>query len=359
MSEEKSANKILIVDDVSLNRAVLSDILCDEFETVEASDGAKALLELRNNPDNYGLVLLDIVMPNVNGFEVLKEMNKTKLIDRLPVIVISGDNSQDIETESLSLKASDFIRKPFDAAVVLKRVKNIYSLYTYRRSLEKKVAEQTKIIRQYNDNLLDLLGVIVEYRDSESGNHVHRVKAYTEAIANSVRMNYKEYGLTPKQVKRIASASVLHDLGKIAIPDSILLKPGKLTSEEFEIMKSHTVKGGEILLHAKGAWDKEFNQICYEICRHHHERYDGRGYPDHLKGEEIPIEAQIVSLADVFDALVTDRVYKKAYTPEEAKRMIFNGECGTFSPKILNCFEEVFPRFLKIVEAQKNGESIY
>lgn len=347
--------KILIVDDVSINRAVLSDILSTEFETIEAADGEQALFHLKNSPDDFGLVLLDIIMPNVNGFEVLKEMNKTKLIETLPVIVISGDISKDVESESLALNASDFIRKPFDAEVVLKRVKNIYSLYSYKRSLEKRVAEQTKIIRQYNDNLLDLLGVIVEYRDSESGNHVHRVKSYTEAVAESVMRNFPEYKLTPRAVKRIASASVLHDLGKIAIPDSILLKPGKLTAEEFEIMKSHTVKGGEILLHAKGAWDTDFNQLCYDICRHHHEKYDGRGYPDHLKGEEIPIAAQIVSLADVFDALVTERVYKKAYSPEEAKAMILNGECGVFSPKIMHCFEEVFPQFLVIVEEQKKA----
>lgn len=348
--------KVLIVDDALLNRSILQDILSDDFEVEALDNGADALKVLKERHDEFGIMLLDLRMDGVDGFQVLEQMNEWKMLDTLPVIVISAEDSEETENRTLDLHATDFIRKPFDASVVLRRVNNTYDLYSYKNNLESLVSEQTKEIREqnariqaFNENMVELLGMVVEYRHSESGQHVHRVKAYTELLCKCLQEDYPEYKLTDSQIERIGSASVLHDLGKIAIPDNILLKPGRLTEDEFNQMKQHTVLGDELVGQVKGAWDEDFAKTVHEICRHHHERYDGRGYPDGLKGEDIPIAAQAVSVADVYDALVTDRVYKAAYTPDEAYNMIQNGECGTLSPKLLKCLEKLRPTFEAIV----------
>lgn len=359
-------DKILIVDDVDVNREILADMLVDEYEVVKAGGGAEALKILEKDPESLGVVLLDLVMPGIDGFAVLEHMHEKDWLKRLPVIVISGESTDKSEERSLTLGACDYIRKPFDESIVKRRVRNTVDLYSYKRSIEDKVAEQTNAlnvrnqqiiklaerVKLNNEKIIDALGMVVEYRDVESGEHVQRVKGYTEILAYEAMEEYPEYGLTEKLIKQIASASVLHDLGKIAIPDSILLKRGKLTNDEYEYMKSHTSRGAELIKQIEDAWDDDFGQICYEICRHHHEKYDGRGYPDGLKGEEIPLSAQLVSVADVYDALVSERVYKAAYTPEQAFHMIISGECGMFSPKLLECFRNVKDRF----EAFKNQE---
>lgn len=236
-----------------------------------------------------------------------------------------------------------------------------------RDILEEKVQAQTETLRkqykvlqlqaerlhQSNEKIIDILGTVVEYRNLESGEHINRVKGFTKILAAKLMEEYPEYGLTPVSVDMISSASALHDIGKIAIPDHILLKPGRLTAEEFEYMKSHTTRGCDILKSIEGVWDDSYGKLSYEICRHHHERYDGKGYPDSLKGEEIPIAAQIVSVADVYDALVTERVYKSAYSKDEAFHMIINGECGMFSPKLLECFRHVRKDFEALADKQK------
>lgn len=282
-------------------------------------------------------------------------MSEWGLIDKVPVIVISAEDSEETENRTLDLHAIDFIRKPFEPSVVRRRVRNVYDLFEYKNNLEGIVDDQTRALREqaeriqaFNDNMVDVLGMVVEYRHSESGQHVHRVKLYTELLCRQLMNDYPEYGLTEEDVKRIGQASVLHDLGKIAIPDSVLLKPGRLTDEEYEQIKLHTVLGDELIGRIKGAWDDDFAHAAREICRHHHERYDGKGYPDALKGEAIPISAQAVSVADVYDALVTDRVYKAAYTPDEAYAMIQNGECGTFSPKLLSCLAKLRSQFEEV-----------
>lgn len=356
--------KVLIVDDAPMNRAILEDILSEDYEVETTDNGQSALDIIEERHAEFGIMLLDLMMEGVDGFQVLERMNEWGTLDTLPVIVISAEDSEETENKTLDLHASDFIRKPFDASVVRRRVHNVYDLYEYKNNLEQLVSDQTHEIREqadciqaFNDNMVDLLGMVVEYRHSESGQHVHRVKTYTELLCRQLQKDYPEYGLDEEQIERIAQASVLHDLGKIAIADSILLKPGRLTDEEFAQMKQHTVLGDELVGEVKGAWDAEFAKTVHEICRHHHERYDGRGYPDGLKGEEIPIAAQAVSIADVYDALVTDRVYKAAYTPEEAYNMIQNGECGTFSPKLLKCLEELRGQFEEVVaqgKAQNN-----
>lgn len=356
-------DKVLIVDDMKMNRELLSDILEDEYSILEAENGREAIEILETKNSEISIVLLDLIMPVMDGIAVLKEMKKNKWIDEIPVLVISSENSVNVERECFEYGVSDFIRKPFDFPVVKKRVDNMVSLYLHKNKLEETVEKQTETLRrQYqllkkrgeelernNVRIIDILGTVVEYRNLESGEHVRRVKSFTRILAWQLMKEYPEYGLDEKQVERIASASALHDVGKIAIPDAILLKPGRLTADEFEFMKSHTLRGCDILNNITGAWDEDYGKVCYEICRSHHERYDGKGYPDGLVGEEIPISAQIVSIADVYDALVSERVYKSAYTKEEAFHMIISGECGVFSPKLLECLRKSKKEFEELV----------
>ncbi len=345
-------NTVLVVDDMEINREILSEILGEEYHVETAEDGRRALEMIEELQDELAVVLLDLMMPMVDGFAVLDVMQEKGWIERIPVLIISGETSVKAERKCFDYHISDFIRKPFDNALVKKRVKNVVSLFQYQRDLEDKVHEQTKTLREQNEllqlqadklrksntNIIEILGTVVEYRDFESGEHINRVKGYTRILAERLAAEYPEYGLDQEEIEVIVSASALHDVGKIAIPDNILLKPGRLTDEEFACMKTHTTRGGEILQNIRNAWDDEYGKVSYQICRHHHEKYDGRGYPDGLVGDEIPIAAQIVSIADVYDALVNERVYKDAFPKEEAFRMITEGECGKFNPKLLECF---------------------
>ena len=329
---------ILIVDDIEINRDILEGILSEDYRIVTASNGIEAMKVVKQSYDRLAGMLLDLVMPDMDGYEVLQEMNTLGYIPQIPVIVISTEDSTYSEKECFSAGVSDFVHKPFDKDLVRTRVENVVNLYRYKQHLEETVYEQTEIIRKRNSNILDLLGSITETRNLESGEHVKRVKAYTRILGENMMLKYPKYGITPRMLDVIADASVLHDVGKIGIPDSILLKPGKLSDEEYEIMKTHTTIGCEFFKNVEGMWDEEYARASYEICRHHHERFDGKGYPDHLKGDEIPIAAQLVSVADVYDALVHKRCYKDAFTKEKAFDMILRGECGTFSPELMECF---------------------
>ena len=348
--------KILIVDDVATNRDILSVMLGEIYpDIIEANDGENAIEMVEKYVNDISVILLDLIMPKKSGYEVLEYMIQKNLLEKIPVLIISGESSLEAERKCLNLGVADFIRKPFDKVSVQKRVKNTADLYRYKSELEKKVVsqnaalnkqnkllnEQAVKLRENNEKILDLLGNVVEYRNLESGEHIKRVKKLTRILAEEMAKNYKEYGLDSHKVDIIVAASAMHDIGKIAIKDSVLLKPGRLTDDEFEYMKSHTTKGCDILQNVENAWDKEYGLASYEICRHHHERFDGRGYPDGLMGDDIPISAQIVSIADVYDALVSERVYKEAYDSETAFRMIMNGECGVFSPKLMVCFRKV------------------
>lgn len=219
------------------------------------------------------------------------------------------------------------------------------------------VTHTAEELNRYNDQLLNVIGSLVESRNLESKGHIKRLKAFTYMLATEVMHSCPEYGLDEHKVSVIASASALHDMGKIAIPDSILFKPARLTREEFDVMKTHTTEGCKILEQIDDAWDAEFKEVSYTICRSHHEKYDGNGYPDGLKGEEIPIAAQIVSVVDIYDALVCVRVYKDAYTPEQAFRMITSGECGVFSPKLMNCFRNCSDKFEMIALRSREAEA--
>ncbi len=360
-------NKVLVVDDVDLNRDILEEILKDEYGVIQAENGKQALEIIEKNLDEIAVILLDLIMPEMDGFQVLEVIRKNKWTDKIPVLIISGENSVETERKCFDYGISDFIKKPFDNKLVKQRVNNVVELFLYKNHLEEKVQMQTETLRkqykvlqiqaeklhQSNEKIIDILGTVVEYRNLESGEHINRVKGFTRILAKDLMEEYPEYGLTDESVDMISAASALHDVGKIAIPDHILLKPGRLTAEEFDYMKSHTTRGCDIINSIKGVWDDSYGKLSYEICRHHHEKYDGKGYPDGLKGEEIPISAQIVSIADVYDALVTERVYKSAYPKDEAFHMIVNGECGVFSPKLLECFRHVRKQFEELADKQK------
>lgn len=363
--------KILIVDDIELNREILAVALGDVYPVMEAGDGEQAIEILKEHSDDVAAILLDLIMPKADGYEVLKYMHEAELMTHIPVLVISAESKTDAERTCLEMGVSDFIRKPFDSVTVRSRVKNVVELFMYKNQLEDKVRIQTENLKRQNklleqqaekikasnEKIIDVLGTVVEYRNLESGEHIKRVKGFTRILANKAAQKYPEYNLTPARIDIIVAASALHDVGKITIKDSVLLKPGRLDKDEFEYMKSHTVRGCDILDQIDGAWDKEYAQVSYAICRHHHERYDGKGYPDGLVGEDIPIEAQLVSVADVYDALVSDRVYKEAIDKNKAYHMILMGECGVFSPKLMECFRETKEEFenlaFKYESAQK------
>lgn len=344
--------KILIVDDMEINREMLAVILGDMYCVAEAEDGARAIEYIAGNFDDIAAILLDLVMPNKDGYDVLEYLKERDLFDRFPVIVISAEDAGKAEQRCLDMGVHDFIHKPFDSGIVRRRVGNSIELFAYKNSLEDKVKvqmealqrqnhlleQQAKKLRENNEKIIDILGTVVEYRNLESGEHIKRVKGFTRILANKAAGLYPEYKLTPHRISVIVAASALHDIGKIVIKDSVLLKPGKFTPEEYDYMKSHTTKGCDIIDKIDGVWDREYEEVSREICRHHHERYDGKGYPDGLVGEDIPLSAQIVSIADVYDALVSERVYKDAYDKETAYHMILRGECGVFSPKLLECF---------------------
>lgn len=356
--------KVLIVDDMELNRAILEEILIDEYSVIQAESGKRALELIETHKNELIVILLDLLMPDVDGYSVLEFMNKNGLIGRIPILIISTETSNSVEERCFEMGVSDFIRKPFANSQVKQRVKNIAALFSYKNQLEREVERQTETVqRQYkllqlqadklqqsNEKIIDILGTVVEYRNLESGDHIWHVREFTRILANEAAKEYPEYGLNRQKIEIISSASALHDIGKIAIPDSILLKPGRLLPDEFEFMKTHTLRGCEIINNIQDVWDEDYGKTCYEICRSHHERYDGRGYPDGLAEEEIPVSAQIVSIADAYDALVSERVYKSAYSKEQAFHMIITGECGVFSPKLLECFRNVKKEFESLLK---------
>ena len=336
---------ILIADDAKINRNLLKMIFHEQFEILEAEDGEIAINILSEKRGQISLLFLDLMMPNKDGLDVLKYMTESELINSVPVIMITGESTEESDVKAYEYGVSDIIYKPFVPNIVMRRALNIMELYEHRLDLETKLAERTreldesrKKLEKNNEFLVNALSSVIEFRSLESGEHIHRVKKFTKLILGYVQKFYPEYKLTNEAIELITNASALHDLGKIAISDEILLKPAKLTPQEFEEMKKHTTYGCELLERFKQE-DSEFYKYCYEICRYHHERYDGNGYPDKLEGDDIPIWAQVVSIVDVFDALVSERVYKTAYEFDEAVRMIHDGECGEFSEKIIDCFD--------------------
>ena len=338
---EKIRQQILIVDDSELNREILSEMLHTDFRILEAEDGAQALEMLQQQGTGISLVLLDIIMPVLDGFGVLSYMAREHIIEDIPVIMISSDDSEKNIRRAYELGVSDYISRPFDAKVVYQRVFNTIKLYAKQRRLITLVTDQIYEKEKSSRMMVSILSQIVEFRNGESGLHVRHINILTEMLLDRLMQKTGRYHLNWNEQYLITLVSSLHDIGKIGIDEKILNKPGRLTAEEFEEMKKHTVIGEEILCSLELYQNELLVKVAREICRWHHERYDGRGYPDGLKGEEIPISARVVSLADVYDALVSDRVYKKAYSHEKAIRMILNGECGVFNPLLLECLLDI------------------
>lgn len=336
---EKNA-RILIVDDSEMNRDMLSDMLSDDYDIVEAADGEEALSILKERVYDIDLVLLDIIMPAVDGFGVLDVMKRYHWIDNTPVIMISSETSQSYIRKAFELGVTDYILRPFDSFIIHKRVSNTLMLYRKQKKLLNALEEQVYENEKNNSMMINVLAHIVEFRNGESGMHVHHIKQLTSILLQNLIEKTDKYHLTENDILLISTASSLHDIGKISIDDKILNKPGRLTAEEFEVIKTHSVIGAEMLQDLHNTHNYPLFDKAYELCRWHHERYDGKGYPDGLSGEEIPISAQVTSLADVYDALTSNRCYKKAFSHEKAMEMILDGQCGAFNPVLLQCLKD-------------------
>jgi len=343
---------VLIVDDQSSNRESLIEILKNDYKIKEAVNGIEALEVISKNRESIAAMLLDLVMPKMGGQEVLAKMSGAGLMEDFPVLVSAGEGNLDVLKKCFEYGICDFVKKPYEDDLVLEKVKKLDSFYQSRRESNDKLRKFAKVLQNQNkileqkarqqksDNisLMDSLGTIVEYRNTENHEHIKRVKAFTKILATHMMKEFPEYELTEEKIDQITAASALHDIGKIMIPDNILFKPGKYTSEEFDYMKSHTIRGYDIIAQIADNWDKELMDYCKQIARSHHEKFDGRGYPENIKGDKIPIAAQIVSVTDCFEALISESLYKKAYSFDAAFQMILNGDCGAFNPKLIEAF---------------------
>lgn len=345
MDNDIASKKILIVDDDELNREILANIFEDIYDSDYACDGSQGLKMILDNQEQYCAILLDVMMPIMDGIEVLEALSKQKIAAKIPIFLITAERSNEVMRKGYELGVMDIIEKPVIPFVIRRRILSVVELFESRKQLAKKVEyqdwellEKAKEIIALNEGLIEALATAIEFRDGESGNHVKRIHDITKCILTNTKLGE---GFSTQEIDDIAMASIMHDVGKIAIPDAILNKPGKLTAEEYEIMKLHTIKGADLLKSIPALKNSNVYKYALDITRHHHERYDGNGYPDRLKGDEISLWAQVVSLADVYDALVSKRVYKNAFSFDDAINMITNNECGVFSPKLLSAFLEV------------------
>lgn len=355
---------LLIIEDDEASRTMLAGIFQDEYKILEAADGREGIEILKKNIASVAVVLLDYLMPVMDGFQVLERLSEKKLLSKIPFIMVTVENSPELEKKGYEYGIVSFIHKPYRAEVVKQVVNNAVGFFLHKMQLEFVVKNQMEVLkkqnsmleqqavrlRRMNEVLIESLSNIVEFRNLESEQHIKRIREFTRCLGTSVMNLYPEYELTPEKLETISWAASLHDIGKIVIPDNIILKAGKLNTDEYEIIKSHTTRGAEIISRVIHIDDEEFHSYALDIARHHHEKFDGNGYPDGLKGEDISIAAQIVSLVDVYDALTSKRVYKDAYDPYKAYHIIVNGQSGVFSPKLLKAFAEVRPNFEKLVK---------
>lgn len=337
---EVGRKAVLVVDDSYLNREILKDILSPDYAILEAEDGVEAVSTLESLSAELSLVILDIHMPRLDGFGVLLEMNRRGWIERVPVITISSEDSPTFIERAYSLGVTDFIGRPFQEGVVRHRVRNTIRLYQKQHELLSLVTSQMVERERQNNLMVSILAHIVEFHNGESGMHVEHIATIVNVLLSQLRIYDPSLALDRADVACITMASALHDIGKIAVPSKIINKPGRLTDEEFAVMRTHSARGAEMLESLPLSQQEPLVRCARDICRWHHERWDGRGYPDGLSGDEIPLSAQVVALADVYDALTSERVYKPAYDHDKAVAMILGGECGAFSPALLACFEE-------------------
>ena len=351
--------QVLIIDDSELNRDLLKEMLRDRYEILEAADGEKGLALLYELGTKISLVLLDVVMPKVGGFDVLAVMQKERWLDDIPVMMISAEDSPAFIQKAYDMGASDYITRPFNMNVVRQRSDNITKLYAKQRRLLSLVSSQIQEKERNNHIIISILSEVVGLKNGESRKHILSVSRITELLLSRVMQRTSRYHLTWQDEALITNAAALHDIGKIGIDEKILNKPGKLTKEEFEIMKTHTLIGAKMVEHLEAFREEPFVKVTYAICRWHHERWDGRGYPDGLKGDAIPISAQIVSIADVYDALTSKRVYKDAFAHEKAIQMILDGECGLFNPLLLDCLLDIKDSLKEELEKSSTGLDIH
>ena len=340
---------ILIVDDIETNRIILENILQDKYEILQAGSGITATKMMLSDDILPSIVLLDIMMPEMDGYEVLELMKSNPETAKIPVLFITAADSETNESKGLSLGAVDYISKPFNPEVVKVRVENHLKLRNYSEGLEEMVKAKTAELVRTKEKILETMANIIEYRDMESGHHVKRTSELTKALIDYMYL-HKVEGRIVDGVDHdtIIKAVPLHDIGKISIPDSILLKPGRLSHEEFEIIKTHAAIGSEIVKTMLVEDDTQYLKYCYDICRYHHERWDGKGYPDGLSGEDIPLSARILAIVDVYDALVSTRVYKPALPHEKAIEIIAEGSGTQFDPMIIKALSEMHGKFKEI-----------
>ena len=349
---------ILIVDDAEFNRDILKEFLGETYNYLEAENGNQAIQIMGENP-GIDLMLLDINMPQMNGFEVLNWMKKSLCIDETPVIMISSEESVDTMRKAYEMGITDYITRPFDAVIVKKRVQNTLDLYANQKRLVNVVVDQVYEKEENNNIMVRILSNVLGSRNSESSEHILHIRTATEMMLRQLIKTTDAYHLTETDIAIITTASSLHDIGKIRIPEEILNKPGRLNDEEFKIMKTHSELGAAIIKDMDFSQDHPLVHTAWEICRWHHERWDGKGYPDGLKGEEIPISAQVVSIADVYDALTSERCYKKAFDHDTAIQMILDGQCGQFNPILLKCLKELSLQFSKMISKEKDDNKHY
>ena len=350
--------KILIVDDAEFNRVILKEILGETYNYLEAENGNQAIQIVEENPE-IDLMLLDINMPQMNGFGVLEWMNRFQWIDETPVIMISSEESVDTMRKAYEMGITDYITRPFDSVIVKKRVQNTLALYENQKRLVNVVVDQVYEKEENNNIMIGILSNVLGFRNSESSEHILHIKTATEMMLRKLVKVTDAYPLTEADIALITTASSLHDIGKVGIPEEILNKPGRLTDEEFKIMKTHSEIGASLIRDMRFPKDKPLVHTAWEICRWHHERWDGKGYPDGLKGEEIPISAQVVSIVDVYDALTSERCYKKAFDHDTAIQMILDGQCGQFNPILLKCLKELRLQLSKMLDKEKDDNSYY
>ncbi len=348
---------ILIVDDVEMNRDLLSMMLEEEYRLLEAKDGNEAIAMLEKYGTQIDLLLLDVVMPNMDGFGVLEVMNQRQWIQDIPVIMVSAENGPDYIAKGYDMGVTDYISRPYDGSIVKKRVKNTMMLYTKQKRLQTIIKEELVAKQKNNRVMIDILSTVVEFRNGESGMHVIRVRTIVEILLEAYLEMHPEITMDLEDQILISDAASLHDIGKIVIPEEILNKPGKLTKEEFEVMKTHSARGADMLNSLPMRMESRLLKHAYAICRWHHERWNGGGYPDGLRGDEIPLSAQLVALADVYDALTSKRVYKPAFTHERAIEMILGGECGEFNPDILECLKREESRLEEKIALRSNEDA--
>ena len=349
---------ILIVDDAEFNRDILKEFLGETYNYLEAENGNQAIQIMGENP-GIDLMLLDINMPMTDGFEVLEWMKHSQCIEETPVIMISSEESVETMRKAYEMGITDYITRPFDSVIVKKRVQNTLGLYANQKRLINVVVDQVYEKEENNNIMIRILSNVLGSRNSESSEHILHIRTATEMMLRQLIKTTDAYRLTETDIAIITTASSLHDIGKIRIPEEILNKPGRLTDEEFKIMKTHSELGAAIIRDMHFLQDNPLVHTAWEICRWHHERWDGKGYPDGLKGEEIPISAQVVSITDVYDALTSERCYKKAFDHDTAIQMILDGQCGQFNPILLKCLKELSLQFSKMISKETDDNKHY